>query len=113
MAELGVSTRELARRLRTSHASVSRFLTGAQESSRIAHRIATELGLPLPHMDVTDVMDARWLQHGTEMRELDPAAFAELVVLIEQRDHLPAADVGRRVALLINQMRSRGKTNQK
>lgn len=100
-----MTVRELARRVKTSAPSISRFLNGTQRSSRLAPAIAKETGVPLPTTRVLDDEHARWIEYGASLRDQSPETSRDLLEALEGADVRPIDETMRRVRIAFAKMK--------
>ncbi len=82
--DTGLSRAELARRVNTSAASITRILQGEQDSPELAERISIELQLPHPQTFELAPHDRVWLSAGQELRALDPSVWEQTLDRVQR-----------------------------
>lgn len=78
----GMSLEELARLVGTTHATVSRLLSGRIPSSKFAVAIARVLRIAEPGAP-TDKNLAKWLRIGQRLQDANPTRFAEMSIKLD------------------------------
>ena len=102
---LGMSMRELAKRVHTRHASVSRLLNTDQKTSRIAAAIAHEVGVPLPSTTVLDNKHSKWIEYGTRLRNSSPDGYSDLLEAFQVAESVSLEELMRRIRIAFAKIR--------